>query len=42
VLDGDGHADPGVVVLFAQIDTPDVKTLNEIKKLREVARGTVM
>jgi len=31
----------GVVVLFAPIDTPDFKKLNEIKKLREAARGTL-
>ena len=37
VLDSDER----VVVLFAQIDTPDVKTLSEIKKLRGAARGSV-
>ncbi len=30
-----------VVVLVAQIDPPDDKTLNEITKLRGAARGTV-
>jgi transposase-like protein len=34
------RARPGVVVLFAQIDTPHVKTLNEIKKLREALGGS--
>ena len=35
------HAHEGVVVLFAPIDTPDFKKLNEIRKLREAARGTL-
>ena len=35
------RAEMGVVVLFAPIDTPDFKKLNEIRKLREAARGTL-
>ena len=43
MLDLRAHARrPRVVVLFVQTGVPDVKTFNEIKKLREAARGKVM